>query len=364
MSAALALDARGLVRRFGPVTAVDHADVSVEPGELVALLGPSGCGKSTTLRLIAGLDTDGEGTIDIDGTRVTGGRRPVPPEARGVGLVFQDNVLFPHLSVAGNVGYGIRRGDRAGTVARMIDLLGLARLADRMPHEISGGEQQRTALARTLAASPGLVLLDEPFSHLDANLREQVRGDMLLALERTESSALLVTHDQAEALAVADRVLVMRAGRIHQSGAPREVYRHPADRFVAEFLGRAALVPVRVTGRHTAESALGALALADEPASGPRLAVLRPESLAFVGDGLGVPARVVRVVFQGRDELVHVELDEGTALAVASTDAPRTGARVNVAVRGAVATVADDRMLDPSVADAADDLSTPRSDRM
>ncbi|WP_439593470.1 ABC transporter ATP-binding protein [Microbacterium sp.] len=334
----LVLDARGLVRRYGAVAAVDGADVAVPRGSIVALLGPSGCGKTTTLRLIAGLD-HGEGTIDIDGVRVSGGATPVPPEARGVGLVFQEGVLFPHLDVGANVAYGLRGATRRADAERMLGLLGIAGLARRMPHELSGGEQQRAALARTLAPRPSLVLLDEPFAHLDAPLREHVRDEMLRAIADTGTSALLVTHDQAEALAIADRVIVMNRGRIHQDATPEDVYRHPVDRFTASFVGRAVLVEAQVTERGTARSRLGELSVDSAAPAGDRLAVLRPESIAVVTDGTGIAGRVVRSSFRGADRLLRIELADGTIVETLGDRDRRVGDRVRVAVRGVVATV-------------------------
>ena len=328
-----ALDARGLVRRYGAVVAVDHADIAVPRGELVALLGPSGCGKTTSLRLIAGLDR-GEGTISIGGVTVSGGAKNVLPESRGVGLVFQESVLFPHLDVGANVAYGLR-----GPKRRMLDLLGIGHLAGRMPHELSGGEQQRTALARTLATEPALVLLDEPFAHLDASLRERVRDEMLGALRRTGTSALLVTHDQTEALAIADRVVVMNAGRIHQQGPPETVYRQPVDRFTAQFIGRGVLVPARVTAPGRASTPLGRVSVGRDDPIGERMAVLRPESVRLVGAGAGVSGRVVRSWFRGGDTLVRIELADGTLVEASDQEAHAVGARVSVAVPGEVATV-------------------------
>ncbi|MCH6230868.1 ABC transporter ATP-binding protein [Microbacterium sp. CFH 31415] len=335
---ALALDAQGLVRRYGSVVAVDHADVAVPRGEVVALLGPSGCGKTTTLRLIAGLDR-GEGTISIDGVTVSDGAKAVPPEQRGVGLVFQDSVLFPHLDVAANVAYGMKGRNRDAATQRMLELLGIAHLSQRMPHEISGGEQQRTALARTLATEPALVLLDEPFAHLDASLRERVRDEMLAALRRTGTSALLVTHDQSEALAIADRVIVMNAGRIHQQGRPEEVYRRPVDRFTAEFIGRGVLVPARVTAPGVASTALGEVAVGPGASAGECLVVLRPESVELAQPGAGVTGRVVRSLFRGGDRLVRVELADGTQVEASDPAGHAVGGRVAVVVRREVATV-------------------------
>lgn len=337
-----ALEARGLVRRFGDVVAVDRVDLTVGRGELVALLGPSGCGKTSILRLVAGLDR-GEGTVDIAGVRMSGGARFVAPEARGVGLVFQDSVLFPHLDVAANAAFGLRGADRAAQAGRILDLLEIGHLAGRMPSEISGGEQQRVALARTLATRPALVLLDEPFSHLDASLREHVREETVAALRRTGTSALLVTHDQEEALAVADRVVVMGSGRIHQSGDPAEVYRRPADRFTAEFVGRCVLLPARVTRPGWAATPLGEVSVDPETPAGARLAVLRPESVTLTDPAAGHPATVIRASFRGADRLLRLALPDGREIeAVTPTDV-RPGDRVGVTVTGALATVADDR---------------------
>ncbi|WJL96348.1 ABC transporter ATP-binding protein [Microbacterium sp. ET2] len=358
-----ALDARGLVRRFGDVVAVDHVDLSVRQGELVALLGPSGCGKTSILRLVAGLDR-GEGSVDIAGVRMSGGARFVPPEARGVGLVFQDSVLFPHLDVAGNAAFGLRGADRMTQAGRILDLLGIAHLAARMPSEISGGEQQRVALARTLAARPALVLLDEPFSHLDASLRERVREETVAALRRTGTSALMVTHDQGEALAVADRVMVMGAGRIHQTGEPAEVYRRPADRFTAEFVGRSTLVPVRVTRPGVAITPLGDVAVDPATPLGVRLAVLRPESVSLTDPEAGLGATVVRALFRGADRLVRLVLPGGGEIEAVTSADLSPGDRVGVRVTGVLATVAEDRpdaaLITPRVTDPPERAASAR----
>ncbi|AZC14700.1 ABC transporter ATP-binding protein [Microbacterium sp. ABRD28] len=357
-----ALDARALVRRFGDVVAVDHVDLTVRQGELVALLGPSGCGKTSILRLVAGLDR-GAGTVDIAGVRMSGGARFVPPEARGVGLVFQDSVLFPHLDVAGNAAFGLRGADRMAQAGRILDLLGIAHLAARMPSEISGGEQQRVALARTLAARPALVLLDEPFSHLDASLREHVRDETVAALRRTGTSALLVTHDQGEALAVADRVVVMGAGRVHQAGHPAEVYRRPADRFTAEFVGRSTLLPARVTRPGVAVTPLGQIAVDPETPPGARLAVLRPESVSLTDPAAGLGATVVRASFRGADRLVRIALPGGGEIEAVTPADLGPGDRVGVIVEGVVATVADDGAaahLTPRAADSREREASAR----
>jgi iron(III) transport system ATP-binding protein len=233
-----------VTKRFQPdePPAVDALSLAAEPGEILALLGPSGCGKTTTLRLIAGFDTPDEGTVSIRGQPMAGEGRAVPPEARGVGIVFQDYALFPHLTVAGNVGFGLARLERPARgrrVAEVLDLVGLSALAGRYPHELSGGQQQRVALARALAPAPALLLLDEPFSNLDADLRAQMREEIARILRTTGTTAVFVTHDQQEAFTLADRVGVLHGGRLEQVDTPYEIYHHPATRFVAEFVGAA-----------------------------------------------------------------------------------------------------------------------------
>jgi iron(III) transport system ATP-binding protein len=226
-------------KRFGDVVAVDEVSLELGPHELVVLVGPSGCGKSTLLRSIAGLQPIDAGTIRLGDRVVDDGRHPVPIERRRVGLVFQEHALFPHLSVADNVAFGVRDRDPARRVGEMLLTVGLERHADRFPHELSGGERQRVALARALAPAPSLMLLDEPFASLDTNLRARVRDDVVEILRRTSTPAVFVTHDQHDALAVGDRVAVMRAGRLVQVGTPVDVFHQPVDRFVASFLGEA-----------------------------------------------------------------------------------------------------------------------------
>jgi iron(III) transport system ATP-binding protein len=238
----VALSVTDATRRLGDRDVVDHVSFDVVDGELLSMVGPSGCGKSTLLRIIAGLDGAASGRIVLDGVDVTA----LPPERRRIGLVFQDHALFPHRTVAQNIAFGLRHLDRLTRTARVDDLLELVRLpgtGKRYPHELSGGEQQRIALARALAPDPAVVLLDEPFASLDPSLRDDVRNDVIAALRERRAAAVLVTHDRNEALSLGDRVAVMSAGRLLQIDGPVEVYERPVDRFVAEFLGDASFLP-------------------------------------------------------------------------------------------------------------------------
>ena len=287
---------------------LEALSLRMAPGELVTLLGPSGCGKTTTLRLIAGLETPDTGSIRIAGRELTA--PPVPPERRGVGLVFQDYALFPHLTVLGNVLFGLHGLPRAARLARAretLALVGLTVFESRLPHQLSGGQQQRVALARALAPSPALLLLDEPFSNLDAQLRHSTRQEVRAILRRSGTTAILVTHDQEEALAFSDRLLVMRAGQVEQVGPPQEVYMRPRTAFVANFLGRSNLLSAVASGL-TARTALGDVPLA-EAAQGPVLVSIRPEHLAFTRPGEdGAPVTIVAREYKGHDVTYTVRL--------------------------------------------------------
>src|SRR5918995_5329936 len=256
------LTVRGVAKAFGRTQALAGVDLSVASGGFVAVLGPSGCGKTTLLRCIAGFERIDGGEVTIDGRLLAGGRVHMPPHRRRVAVVPQEGALFPHLCVGDNVAYGLdRMARRSGRVAEVLALVGLAGFEQRMPHELSGGQQQRVAVARALAPRPPLVLLDEPFSALDAGLRVELRRDVRAALRADGATAVLVTHDQGEALSMADEIAVMRAGRIVQGGSPTDVYRAPADLWVAGFIGEAVLVPAAMDGR-CARTALGDLVVA------------------------------------------------------------------------------------------------------
>jgi len=318
------LDVRGLVKSFGATEVLCGLDLAVPEGALAAVLGPSGCGKTTLLRVVAGFDTADAGEISIGGQVVTGPRVSVPPERRRVGVVPQEGALFPHLSVAGNVAFGLPRGrQRAARVAEMLELVGLGGYGNRMAHELSGGQQQRVALARALAPDPALVLLDEPFSALDTGLRAAVREDVRLALRAAGATAVLVTHDQQEALSMADVVAVLTGGRIVQAATPAELYRDPHDLDVATFVGEAVVLDA-VLRDDVAECALGALPVRVPAEAGSRgTVVLRPEQLVLGPLGTGTPARVAGIAFFGHDSLVRLDLAGSVPVTARTQGTPR-----------------------------------------
>ncbi|MCB0122452.1 MAG: ABC transporter ATP-binding protein, partial [Caldilineaceae bacterium] len=234
----IAVQCEQISKLFSRTPAVRNVSLAVKQGEILALLGPSGCGKTTTMRLIAGFEQPDSGRIFIGGQEVVGPTGFVPPEQRQVGMVFQNYALFPHMTVAANVGYGLsRHPSTQGRVAAMLELVGLAGMGHRMPHQLSGGQQQRVALARALAPQPQVLLLDEPFSGLDESLRDQVRGEVARILRESQATVIVVTHNQDEALFLGDRVAVMNAGYVEQVARPEELYLTPSTRFVAEFMG-------------------------------------------------------------------------------------------------------------------------------
>ncbi|WP_203337369.1 ABC transporter ATP-binding protein [Nocardioides limicola] len=300
----------GLYKAFGDTPVLRGVDLSVAQGSLTAVLGPSGCGKTTLLRVIAGFERPDAGSVRLGDVEVCGRGRTVPPEKRRVGVVPQEGSLFPHLSVAENVGFGASRRapGRATRISTLLELVGLAGFEQRRPHELSGGQQQRVALARALLPGPEVVLLDEPFSALDAGLRHAVRDDVRDALHEVGATALLVTHDQEEALSIADEVAVMRDGLVVQHGTPEQVYLEPADLAVARFVGEAIVLEARGDAS-MASTALGELKLrgsAERGATGQ--VMIRPEQVHLVKVGDGIPATVQRAVFHGHDTTVHLSV--------------------------------------------------------
>ena len=303
------LEVRGVTKSFGDLEVLCGVDLDVPSGALAAVLGPSGCGKTTLLRVLAGFERAASGTVTLGGVQLAGPGRHVPPEKRRIAVVPQEGALFPHLSVADNVAFGLHRRDsaRSTRIGELLELVGLQGYGDRMPAELSGGQQQRVALARALAPRPHVVLLDEPFSALDAGLRASVRADVRAALHATDATAVLVTHDQEEALSTADVVAVMRDGVVVQAGTPEQVYRSPQDLAVARFVGEAVVIPATVRGG-VMWTALGSLPVATAVADGVGTCVLRPEQVILVEQGDGLPARVLDTVFYGHDANVMLEV--------------------------------------------------------
>ena len=294
---------------------VDALSLRLQAGEIGCLLGASGCGKTTALRAIAGFEPVRAGRIALGGEVLSTPQATRPPERRGVGLMFQDYALFPHLDVAGNIGFGLARAGRAARTARTAELLALVGLPEAMhawPHELSGGQQQRVALARALAPSPRLLLLDEPFSNLDIDTRERLAGELRAILKATGTTALLVTHDQVEAFAIADRIGVMDDGRIRQWGSAEELFLRPADRFVAGFIGRGTLLPAAALGL---------------PGDGDVL--LRPEQLAADPRG-AIHAEVLSTTFRGPGVTARLRLESGDVVEVdlPAENAPAPGSRI------------------------------------
>ncbi|HEY8601490.1 MAG TPA: ABC transporter ATP-binding protein [Thermomicrobiales bacterium] len=334
---------RGLGKSFGAVRVLEAIDLRVPAGSLTVILGPSGCGKTTLLRLIAGFERPDCGTIVLGGQTVCDARQSLPPERRQIGYVAQEGALFPHLNVAANITFGLSSRERRAQhrVAELLALVELdAALAQRYPHELSGGQQQRVALARALAPRPRVVLLDEPFSALDAGLREGTRRAVAHALAAAGATAILVTHDQAEALSLATQVAVMRDGRLAQVGTPAQLYRQPADLGVATFLGDAVILPAEIrAGR--AECDLGSLTVRGAAPDGAAEILLRPEQLILtdLGGTVGVAARVLDHTYYGKDLSVRLQLPHSGATITARVpgfEPPQHGQHVRVVVQGDV----------------------------
>ena len=301
------LHVRDLVVRYGAVRAVDNVSFAVAEGEFVSLLGPSGCGKTTMLRCIAGLEQAEAGEIRIGPDLVVAPGRDVPPEKRGVNMVFQSYAVWPHMTVADNVGYGVHGPGKAVRVAEALRLVGLEEFAARYGTELSGGQQQRVAGARAVVTEPRLLLFDEPLSNLDAGLRERMRTELVQLQRRLGRTSVYVTHDQGEAMAMSDRVILMNGGRIVQQGAPREIYERPASRFAADFIGTANLLEgavEAVDGTGALVRLAGGLCLqasGTAPVGAPVLLCLRPEDLLPVPPGTpgSFPATVESVSYGG-----------------------------------------------------------------
>jgi putative spermidine/putrescine transport system ATP-binding protein len=360
--AAVEVRLEGLSRHYGAVAALDRLDLTLEPGQLVALLGPSGCGKTTTLRLLAGLEDADGGHVIVGGRDIT----HVPANKRDMGMVFQAYSLFPHMTVRQNVAFGLRlrrvgAAERDQRAIEMLELVGLAEQASRYPHQLSGGQQQRVALARALAIEPQVLLLDEPLSALDAKVRAQLRDEIRRIQLEVGITTLFVTHDQEEALAIADRVGVMRAGHLEQLAPPTEVYSRPATSFVAEFVGLTNRLAGEVkNGNVIVRGSTLPLVERDTP-NGQVVALVRPEAVTLASDGAAQPAgplagTVIAVTFLGATSRVTVDLGDATILAQLSTaDATALSAGSPVAL-----TIRPDPVLvsassDPAVSEAGDE---------
>lgn len=307
----------GVTKRFGDATALADIDLTVSDGAFVAILGPSGCGKTTLLRLLAGFERPDGGTIAIGGEIVSAPGLHLPAERRRLGMVFQSYALWPHMDVAANVGYslkaaGVGGAERADAVAGALKAVGMEALAERRPQDLSGGQRQRVALARCLAQEPRLVLLDEPLANLDVHLRDQMQAEFAAFHAKTGATMIYVTHDQAEALALADMVVVLDRGRIQQVASPRRLYSEPATPMVAEFIGRGMIVPVERIQTDGGGAAIGLLWGHPAPLDGhdgsavSGVACLRAEDIGLTRAGDGLPARVRRTVFQGDRTLVEL----------------------------------------------------------
>lgn len=331
----IAVQTQQLTKRFeADYPAVQALDLTVHHGEILALLGPSGCGKTTTLRLIAGFERPDSGSVHINTREVAGDTSFTPPEERGIGMVFQDYALFPHLTISQNVAFGLHKQPKAkveDTVYSMLKLVGLDEMAGRLPHELSGGQRQRIALARALAPRPYLLLLDEPFSNLDADLRTQMREEVRVILKGIKATAIFVTHDQEEAMYIGDRIAVLNEGQMEQIGTPEEIFHHPTTRFVAEFMGSTDFLP-GIVQAHGIETEVGVIPqIADLPAGTQVELALRADDVQFTPDK-NATGMVLARHFRGAMNNYRLRLPSGRLLhAFAShTSALRPGTPVQI----------------------------------
>lgn len=331
------LTIRAVRKTFGSVIALDNIDLDVPSGNMTSVLGPSGCGKTTLLRCVAGFEPLDRGEIWVEGRRIDN----LKPENRDVAVVPQEGALFPHLTVARNIAYGLSRADRkSGRVSEVLELVGLPGMERRMPHELSGGQQQRVALARAMAPHPALILLDEPFSALDASLRAEVRAQVRAALDADGATSVLVTHDQEEALSMSSQVAVMREGTIQQIDAPSDLYEQPSDEWVAQFVGDAVIVPGEVTNGN-AVTPLGELPVS--VSDGSARLMVRPEQIRLEpSDSPSATATIAHVEYFGHDTLVDLRLEDGMSITARILgSAPQVGDSVPISVRGNVVAYKD-----------------------
>ncbi|MBT9369917.1 ABC transporter ATP-binding protein [Rhizobium sp. CSW-27] len=331
------LEICNITKDYGPSRALHPVSIAVERGEFVTILGPSGCGKSTLLRILTGITQPSGGEIHLGGKRID----QAPPEARDVAMVFQSYALFPHMSVAGNLAFGlkmkkVRKDERARRMAHALEICNLAGLVDRMPRQLSGGQQQRVALARAIVMQPSLLLFDEPLSNLDAKLRDTLRHELTELHRRIGATSLYVTHDQAEAMAMSDRIVVMNEGRVVETGTPLELYRAPKHVFTATFLGQTNLLPVVARGAE-AQLPWGQSVALDAPATGDIQVSVRPENIDICADEAG-SGTVCAVSFMGANALYTVEIG-GRRIRVSQSGVEHlieTGRRVTLQFPGPV----------------------------
>lgn len=319
------LELRNLSKRFGGTQVIDDLSLSVEEGTITCLLGPSGCGKSTTLRIVAGVERQDSGEVLVAGNLICSPHIQTPPEARSIGLMFQDFALFPHLTAAENVGFGLTlpKGAASQRVDELLDRVGLLQLATKYPHQLSGGEQQRVALARALAPKPGILLMDEPFSGLDNRLRDEIRDDTIAVLRQENTAVLLVTHEPEEAMRMGDNIALMRDGKIVQHGAPRMLYNAPVDKRAASFFSDINSLPAEVQNG-LVSTPLGEFVAPKLPDGEKLEVVFRPQHLKLLPVTTGMPgahAKVERSRHLGRDSLIELRLSEdGSLLKFIATD--------------------------------------------
>lgn len=330
----LALHCTNLTKDFGNSTALSGLDLEVREGEILTILGPSGCGKTTALRLIAGFEIPDKGNIEVGGHLVSGQGTYIPPERRNIGMVFQDYALFPHLTVEKNVAFGLPRGQRwEGRMRMILSMTGLTQLRSRMPHQLSGGEQQRVALARALAPDPTILLLDEPFSNLDSQLRVRVREEVREILKFSKTTALFVTHDQEEALYIGDRVAVLNNGRLEQVGNPEVVYHRPTTSFVAQVVGPADFLSVTY---YNGEAYTEMGALSQNPPIPPQQGLevmVRPHDI-IIEQSKGGTGRIISTAFQGAYTVYEIILNSGESVRAIHNHQQqyRLGTRVRVSL--------------------------------
>jgi len=308
-----AVRCENLTKTFGETTAVEDVSFDLEKGDILALVGPSGCGKTTLLRLIGGFEVHDRGKVYVGGKTVLSERKFIPPERRDVGIVFQNYALFPHLTVSENIAYGLsfEGTQREKRVGEMLTLIGLEDYGSKMPHELSGGEQQRVALARALAPDPEILLLDEPFSNLDADLRTRIRSEVREILKRTEASVIFVTHDQDEALYMGDRVGVMNEGKLVQIDSPEYLFHYPNNPFVGEFIGTADFIKGKINGEESVETEMGDLRYHGTFSPGTSVDVMiRPDFIDIepVNEGVG---EIIDRIFRGMHYLYKIRLPSG-----------------------------------------------------